>query len=573
MKLIGTLTVVAVLLVLAPATQAAEGPTTILPDGTHRITYSIGPIEVTSGQNRIVLERLTGSEKPSVDGWVTRIKPDLVNEDGSIPSSSKVMLHHAVLANPDDGVQGFYATGEEKTITDFPDGYGYRYEKNDSWYLNHMIHNLVPEPMSLYVTYTIDFIPDSDPRASSIKPVSPIWMDVESFNLYPVFDIHRDSGGPDGELTYPQEADDPYHGGPPENERILEKGGVLLNTTGHVHTGGLDTELFLKREGASYAGPTCKAPPNRRKRMKSLVRTIKRLSKRQKRINRTPNRKAKRSIARTKRAKIRARKVLARKIKAEQRAYRSCLDSRPNVEANRVRLFQSKAKYFGKTGPVSWDMAMYSTDDEWRVQVERGDVLEIQTTYETRIGSWNESMGLNIVYMSESETDGDDPYVTKVDDGGVLNHGHYEENNDHGGEETSLPDPTELPDGLFSGGPFSIGSYAYGAGDFRLPGAVGRPPVIKQGESFTFEMTEGDMDQEIWHSLTSCKAPCNKSTGISYPLPDGDFQFDSGQLGNIGAPTVGRTSWSTPPDLPVGTHTFFCRIHPLMRGAFRVKPN
>ena len=31
-----------------------------------------------------------------------------------------------------------------------------------------------------------------------------------------------------------------------------------------------------------------------------------------------------------------------------------------------------------------------------------------------------------------------------------------------------------------------------------------------------------------------------------------------------------RVTWSTPPNLPVGTYTYFCRIHPFMRGSFRV---
>lgn len=83
-------------------------------------------------------------------------------------------------------------------------------------------------------------------------------------------------------------------------------------------------------------------------------------------------------------------------------------------------------------------------------------------------------------------------------------------------------------------------------------------------------MGAGDVSQEIWHSLTSCKSPCNKSTGIAYPIADGEFQFDSGQMGTGGAPTVNRTTWTTPKNLPVGTHTFFCRVHPLMRGAIRV---
>jgi hypothetical protein len=171
------------------------------------------------------------------------------------------------------------------------------------------------------------------------------------------------------------------------------------------------------------------------------------------------------------------------------------------------------------------------------------------------------------------EADAPNPYETRVDNEGVLNHGPYPENDDHGGERPVVgPDPRKLPDGLLSGGPFKIGGYTYEAGDFRLPGSLGRPPVIKKGESFTFELSSGDAAREIWHSVTSCKAPCNRSTGISYPIPDGKFQFDSGQLGTGGPPTVNRSTWSTPKNLPVGTHTFFCRIHPLMRGAIRVKP-
>ena len=39
-----------------------------------------------------------------------------------------------------------------------------------------------------------------------------------------------------------------------------------------------------------------------------------------------------------------------------------------------------------------------------------------------------------------------------------------------------------------------------------------------------------DTDQ-VWHSITSCKAPCNRGSGIGYPLANGPIKFDSGQLG------------------------------------------
>ena len=70
--------------------------------------------------------------------------------------------------------------------------------------------------------------------------------------------------------------------------------------------------------------------------------------------------------------------------------------------------------------------------------------------------------------------------------------------------------------------------------------------------------------------ITACQAPCDLSTGVAYPLANGSINFDSGELGNAGPPTAGRVTWQVPANLPPGTYTYFCRIHPFMRGAFRV---
>jgi plastocyanin len=48
-------------------------------------------------------------------------------------------------------------------------------------------------------------------------------------------------------------------------------------------------------------------------------------------------------------------------------------------------------------------------------------------------------------------------------------------------------------------------------------------------------------------------------------------QFESSTLGSAAPPATGKLEWQTPPNLDVGTYTYFCRIHPFMRGAFRVK--
>jgi len=584
--------IVAVALAMAPSAFADASPTKALADGSFQTTYTIGPLTVNPGQNRIDNKPIVGAERPSVDGWITKIQPNLVYADGTIPSSSKVMFHHGVWINVSRGNQQFFATGEEKTNMEFPAGYGYRYKASDIWYLNHMIHNLTPEAMTLYATYTVDFIPDTAPAAAGMKPAEPIWMDVQRGSGYPVFDSYRGSGE-NGVFTYPQDQPDAYAPGVHKNQWTVPHDGTLLGTTGHVHTGGLYTDLYLSRNGASYQGPSCDAPADHsaeiaawEAKMNSVNKKIAKLRKSMKpRKVRSLNRKMKPAKFKVwKKKKAKALKKL-RKLKsdraakkaefmaqvaAEQKAYSDCQLTQPQVDGNRVRIFRSDAHYFEPAGPVSWDMAMMSTPENWKVGVKAGDKLDIQAAYETKIASWYENMGIDVVFWTP-DTGGRDPYTTNVNRDAVLNHGHYAENDDHGGTTPVVgPDPTTLANGAVPPGQILIKDFTYGAGDFRLPGETGKPPTIQQGQTLTFKLDAGDAAKQQWHSLTSCKTPCNKSTGIAYPIADGDFQFDSGQLGNHGAPTVGRETWTTPPDLTVGTHTFFCRIHPLMRGAIRV---
>jgi hypothetical protein len=209
-------------------------------------------------------------------------------------------------------------------------------------------------------------------------------------------------------------------------------------------------------------------------------------------------------------------------------------------------------------------------DENWRVAVKAGDMLEVSTTYESRKASWYESMGIDVLYMADGGG-GKDPYRSKVDRPGQVTHGHLAENNVHGGGPAQMPDPRNLPSGVFAADPLSIDNFLYGAGDLRRSSPGNRPPVVRRGDSLVYELSDGEASKQIWHSLTSCAAPCNRSTGIAYPIADAKWQFDSGQLGTVVPPTVGRTTWEIPKSLPAGTYTYFCRIHPVMRGSFRVR--
>src|SRR5215207_5624918 len=469
---------------LALAIPAASASATT--KGAKRITYKFGPIDIKPGQNTISLAPNDGF--PRVPGYITRFKPDLVRvSDGSIPRVDVLHLHHAVWL-----IKGYpqFAAGEEKTIADLPSGYGWRHTPQDRWIMNHMIHNLYPEPDRVYITYTIDFIPDTSPQAKKMKTVRTQWMDVEGLKPYPVFDVLKNSGRR-GKFTYPNHDPNAYRGEPRRNEWTVGEDSTLIQTAAHLHPGGLYGDLWIKRG----------------------------------------NRK--------------------------------------------VRLFRSRAKYYEPAGAVSWDVSMEATPKTWRVAVKKGDVISVTGTYDSKRAAWYESMAIMPIAVQPNSRAGVDPFKSpkKVDVRGRVTHGHLAENRNHGGRKWTLPDARDLLDGpVMNGGTVNIKGFVYAQGDMVGRGDAGKPPLVSPGQSLTY--FNEDAPRQIEHTITACKAPCNKTTGIAYPLADADVMFDSGQLGFGPAGITAaaqRDTWETPKNLGAGTYTYFCRVHPFMRGSFRVK--
>ena len=117
--------------------------------------------------------------------------------------------------------------------------------------------------MTLYVSYTIDFIPDGSPAAAGMRPVRPIWMDVDERQLSTRSSTSAGQRGADGRFTYPDDAANPYSSGIHRNMWQVDRDGVLIATAGHVHTGGLSTDLWLRRTGARYHGPRLRQAADR----------------------------------------------------------------------------------------------------------------------------------------------------------------------------------------------------------------------------------------------------------------------------------------------------------------------
>ena len=510
---------VVALLVISPAAKAGvngQCPTIAdKPDaaphvdyqGVQHITYCYGPINMTPGQNiikfRPAIDSIGNKLWPQGDGYITRFDPELVYTDGTVPRVDVLHLHHAVWAV--NGAPQF-AVGEEKTVQQLPQGFGWRSHPGDSWILNDMLHDLVAQPAQVYVVWRIDFVPDSSPDAGSIHTVHTKWMDVAGNpSIYPVFDSLR-AYGKNGRYTFPDQAPPAdlhpcgSSGRAPDTHGCLgaaqswtpNQDSTLIATAGHLHPGGLYTQLRDTRNGTNNT------------------------------------------------------------------------------------LFTSDAHYYEPAGEVSWDVAMGATPPTWRVQVKAGDTVSVHATYDTTRSDWYEVMGIMpVAVYNGTDVGGKDAQANDIPQDEVLTHGHLAENDNHGGEPTGVANPLSLPSAPVPNSTIGIQSFTYQA-DQSAGLSV---PTVEPGQSITFHNLDAVPSVNAFHTITACKDPCTARTGIAYPIANGPVTFDSGELGFNGnqgsfgnAPAADRDTWQTPNDLPTGTYTYFCRIHPFMRGAFRVEP-
>ena len=523
------------------------------PGACQRMRFSYGPIAVKPGQNDVLINPVT-IEKPLVDGYITRFRPNLVRVDGTVPPVEQVHLHHGTwLSYPEYGSGPFFASGEEKTVAPFPRGFGMPVQGTDTWLLLYMVHSAVAQPMEAYIIYDIDFIPKAKGDELGIKPAYPLWLDVRPSG-YPVFNTQRSFGGRDGRCTWPREQcaafnswgetevgqGEPGNGkgedwefpakGEPFGKAGPFTGGTILGMGGHMHPGGIQNEIDLVRG------------------------------------------------------------------KKKSRIY-----------TGKALYWKNKKKGGGPKD--SWDFSMPVVGNPfWGVRVKPGDKLRSNVTYDTRLQSTYENMGIAVSLLVPDDENGKrqapgvNPFKVKHDrskkcyrkgglkkagiqkkrpvlcERGVVTHGQLVENTNRGGPEgkweaTSSGASNEV----------AIADFLYVPGDLSTRTSMGIP-TVKLGESLRFTNFEGG---SIWHTITSCKFPCIGPTGAAFPLANGrtsqkrKLDFDSSEVG-FGTPAIGpatnKLNWSLDVTKKEGYKpgevvTYFCRIHPFMRGAFEVDKN
>jgi plastocyanin len=457
--------------------------------GEQTLHCRYGPLAVTPGTNMIVFGPVS-IESPRVDGYITSFSPNLeLATTGEVPPIHKVHLHHGVWLNAtSSGTTPFFATGEEKTRSQIPAGYGYRTSPADAWVLNYMIHNLSEDAYSVFIDYDLTWLPLTTPN---IKNVVPVWLDAVgqkegiSKSVYPVYDPRQDGSGYTATFSADQDAE-------------------LVWVGGHVHPGGLRDDLTVH---------TCNGQP------------------------------------------------------AGDRLLFSS-QAVPNT---------SPAPDDGPVGSNfgSWDYRMTVTPGDWRYTMRKGDQITVTGYYDTA-HPWYEAMAIMFAWAHPLTPEeaaaspslcGSPPTtgaVTALPDG--FNPAHL-----GGGGETARA-PSNPP-------PATTTQIAIAGFNYYPSGGKASPAGVKPGATVTF--TNLDAGASIFHTVTSCTNPCNGDTGQKYPLASWPSDSahdlgDSGQLG-FGPPyataATQKASWSftVPGDAPPGElFTFFCRIHPDMRGSLEV---
>ncbi|MCA1832914.1 MAG: hypothetical protein LC750_09365 [Actinobacteria bacterium] len=276
--------------------------------------------------------------------------------------------------------------------------------------------------------------------------------------------------------------------------------------------------------------------------------------------------------------------------------------------------------------PKSWDLSMTGqlggsagtgrAKDAWKILVQPGDKLILNGVYDTAVGSAYDQMSIVMSWTHPGyEPDAIDPF----DPNTIVDAG-WEEGPNLTARPSGLPDaidvgctPGTVPAGEPNAGKtvlclrgnvthgsmpsrqnhadcamasscvsltslrvplasttITMQGFNYGQVDQNIAQVAGVPQVAVNTKLTFYNPDTSGM---VWHTITACPEPCTGPTSANYPYPAAEgtpVDFDSTILCvGLGCSTAGTYSWEFTPT-QTGMYTFFCRIHPFMRGAFEV---
>lgn len=522
------------------------------------------------------------------------------------------------------------ASGEEKTIASWPTGFGLKVEPTDKWTFLHMVHNATAQTFPVWVRYDLDFVDatwaeqtNAETGLKNIENTKGIWLDVgdcsmrdsqgkapgcekDSFN--PVFNIHRGMGSIEpGACIFPREncgqfntfgtgklsaqQGKPVPGGAFDDWTIPQDG-TLVVMGGHLHSGGLRDDVYLVRNFGTEQSPDWQS--------RLIHKSDAYYWDHQRPDEFDPFEITKNIVGGPPVSWDMVMTGVTRDLGWSINVKKGDKLRLEGVYDNRI------GTWYEQMGIVMSWMAPKDDDTPWLgldpfapgVEIDEGvlehpDVVQPPTVpgYELPGSDFGDGVCT--------------PGATTICVRGSATHTRNETSADHDTCGNTCQKIAELaPDGpLMTNIP--IGGFSYGPAELGVVSAFG-VPTVKVNEPLTF--WNFDTADDMWHTITRCKLPCSGETQASYPLADGAWDdtydpetrlytnpltgltaahpadlgpdpmdFDSGIIGlgtgannkfndaNRSNPAV----WTWKPTR-TGTFTFWCRIHPSMRGAIRV---
>jgi plastocyanin len=229
------------------------------------------------------------------------------------------------------------------------------------------------------------------------------------------------------------------------------------------------------------------------------------------------------------------------------------------------------------------DYQMGLSQYAWRAYVHKGDRLAINGGYLAKKYGYPDAMVFVGVYLDRSAPpppgSGCAPFLAGKPDASqrqairtTINHpwSMYPDQPycTHCDHPEAAPKPGPATDTVH------IAGFDYLPGNGGTSGSPVGPPVVNRGQSLTF-INEDYANSLMRHTVTSCQSPCDGADMTNYPFFNGSF--DSGPLGwmfeDAYVSTQQLPKWTLATNgMKPGYYTFFCRIHPFMRGSFYVAP-
>ncbi len=218
-----------------PAPQPAEATTTTW-------IWPVAPQSYTvPGNNQALVANDTIFSLPCSNCYLTRIEPDLIYQsdpshtDGTVANYNNnnttdgVWLHHFVIIDTCDLSKRIISSGNERSILQYPAGYGYYEAPGCGWLLNFHLHNNGINPRNVAIKLNVTY------QTAALLTATPVWLDI-SASTDP---MHG------SEYTIPIGYSDKHTGETGLHaDYTMSVQGKIIGMGGHVHDYGISVSAF-----------------------------------------------------------------------------------------------------------------------------------------------------------------------------------------------------------------------------------------------------------------------------------------------------------------------------------------